>query len=620
MALTPVLVAASWAAIIGQQPLRAAPGDSPAVAMGLVPGGYVVQDAVGGVFTFGAAPFHGSLPERGVGAAAVDLATTDSGTGYLVLDGPGGVHAFGTARFFDSLPGRGVGAVAEAIVTVPEGHLVLDRAGGVHAFGAAAFLGSLPGRGVAAEAVDMAVVNDGAGYLVLDRVGGVHAFGTAAFLGSLPGRGVATEAVGIAVVPGGYLVVDRVGGVHAFGAAQFIDSLPGRGVNAQAADIQAIDSGAGYYVLDRVGGVHAFGTATYMGSLPELRAALGPSGPLRVPTLTVAAVVTGLSIPWDVGFAPDGTMVFTEKAGRLSALVGGQKRVLAVPGDVFTGSESGMMGLAVDPNFASNRILHVCQGFTGGGTLDVRVYRWEVAADWSSASRVGGPTVSGIPQSSGRHSGCRPRFGPDGFLWIGTGDAAQGTNPQNLNSLGGKVLRVVPETGAPAPGNPFGTQIYNFGHRNIQGLAARPGSSQMFNAEHGTDRDDEINLMVPGGNYGWDPVPGYDESTPMTDFAKFPNAVGATWSSGAPTTAMSGIAFLSGPQWSAWNGALAGANLKGSHVRVITLNLDGTRVTGEASVLNDRGRLRSATQGPDGNLYVTTSNGSNDSILRVTPS
>lgn len=600
----------------------ALPGDATAVAIGIVPGGYVVGDAVGGVFTFGTAPFHGSLPERGVAAPTADLAVVDDGVGYLVLDEPGGVHAFGSAIFRDSLPGRGVEAVAEAISPVPGGYLVLDRVGGVHAFGAAAFLGSFPGRGVIAHAVDLAVVDGGAGYLVLDRVGGVHAFGTAAFLGSLPGRGVAAEAAAIASVPGGYLVLDRVGGVHAFGGAAFLGSLPGRGVVTEGTDIQSLDNGAGYFVLDRVGGVHAFGTATYMGSLPDLRAAFEPT---RDPAISVATVVSGLTIPWDVGFAPDGTMIYTEKSGRLSAFVGGQRRLLAQPGDVYTSSESGMMGLAVDPSFATNRIVHVCQGFNSGGTKDVRVYRWQVAADWTSASRVGGPTVAGIHITTGRHAGCRLRFGPDGFLWIGTGDAATGTNPQDLTSLAGKVLRVDGNTGTAAPGNPFTApndpRIYNYGHRNIQGLAARPGTSQMYNAEHGTDRDDEVNLLYSGANYGWDPVPGYNETTRMTDFSKFPNAIGAVWSSGFPTTALSGITFLSGSQWMAWNGTLVGANLKGSHLRMWTLDFAGTQVVSQTTFLSDRGRLRSVTQGPDGSLYVTTSNGGGaDVILRLTPS
>ena len=163
-----------------------------------------------------------------------------------------------------------------------------------------------------------------------------------------------------------------------------------------------------------------------------------------------------------------------------------------------------------------------------GAALDVRVLRWRLTSDTTAVSD-GAPVVTGIPLSSGRHSGCRLRFGTDGYLYVGTGDAAIGTNPQNLASLGGKVLRVGWDGSIPAD-NPFVARggnaryVFNYGHRNVQGLALRPGTNELWTAEHGTDRDDEVNVVVRGANYGWDPVPGYDESTPMTDLTKFPSA------------------------------------------------------------------------------------------------
>jgi glucose/arabinose dehydrogenase len=206
-------------------------------------------------------------------------------------------------------------------------------------------------------------------------------------------------------------------------------------------------------------------------------------------------------------------------------------------------------------------------------------------------------------------------------LWIGTGDAANGTNPQNEGSLGGKVLRIEKILGTAAPGNPGGHRWYTKGHRNVQGIAFRPGSGAPYSAEHGTDRDDEVNRLVAGGNYGWDPVPGYNEATPMTDFGKFPGAIGAVWSSGFPTIAPSGITFLSGVQWRDWNGAIAMCVLKDQHVRVLRLNSAGTAVTSQVVALSGYGRMRSCVQGPDGNLYATTSSGgAADRILRIVPS
>jgi glucose/arabinose dehydrogenase len=339
------------------------------------------------------------------------------------------------------------------------------------------------------------------------------------------------------------------------------------------------------------------------------------------PPLQVATAVSGLSNPWDIAFAPDGTMLFTERVGRIDARVGNQVRTLATPADAVAVGEGGMLGIAVDPAYGTNRRIYTCFLSNASGALDVRVVRWQVnAATTGLTARA--DILTGIPANpSGRHSGCRIRFGPDGRLWVGTGDAANGANPQSPTSLGGKVLRIT-TSGAAAPGNagaPFRPEVYTYGHRNVQGLAfAADGTA--YSIEHGPDRDDEVNRLVRGGNYGWDPVPGYNEAVPMTDLAKFPAAIPAIWSSGSPTIAPSGGAVLSGTRWQGWDKALAMAVLKGQQLRVIGFTPEGTAVEVEWTVLTDRGRLRSAVQGPDGNLYIATDAGAGTgSILVVTP-
>jgi glucose/arabinose dehydrogenase len=232
--------------------------------------------------------------------------------------------------------------------------------------------------------------------------------------------------------------------------------------------------------------------------------------------------------------------------------------------------------------------------------------------------------ITGLPVNTtgelGRHSGCRPRFDSSGRLWIGTGDAATGTVPQDPRSLGGKVLRVE-RNGAGVAGNiggAFDPRIFSYGHRNVQGIAFRPSDHLPVSTEHGPSRDDELNLLLPG-NFGWNPVPGYNEGVPMTDLAEFPNAVEAVWKSGTPTIAPSGATFLSGARWGNWDKVLAVAHLKGRKMKVFKINGFG-QVEASGDALTDRGRLRSVVQGPDGNLYVTTDNGGNtDVILRVTP-
>ena len=276
------------------------------------------------------------------------------------------------------------------------------------------------------------------------------------------------------------------------------------------------------------------------------------------------------------------------------------------------------MGIVVDPDFASNRRFYTCQTHVGP---EMQVIAWTIDAAYTIATRVADPLVGDMPTASSRHGGCRLRFGPEGYLWIATGDAATGTVPQDLTSLGGKVLRVDPSTGAGAPTNPFApSRVYTYGHRNMQGLALRPGTSQMWSVEHGPAFDDEINLLVAGRNYGWDPVPGYNQGVPMTDLVKFPDAVEAKWSSGSTTLATSGGIFLEGAQWGVWEGRLAVATLKDSKLRLFEFTPEGDFVSQVVvSELDGAyGRLRTPMMGPDGALYVTTSNGSGqDRILRI---
>ena len=350
------------------------------------------------------------------------------------------------------------------------------------------------------------------------------------------------------------------------------------------------------------------------------------------PELTVTEIVTGLSHPWGIDFTPDGTMLFTQRAGVLNARLtdGTVKRVAADLSDLLVDGFAGLQALAVDPDFSTNRRFYTLQGHAG---REMQVIAWTIDADYDEATRVVDPLVEGIPVGPGPwHSGGRLLFGPEGYLWIVTGDGRVVTGAQDLTSLGGKVLRVDPRTGAGAPGNPFGASspVYAYGFRNPQGLALRPGTDQMWLVEHGPKHDDEINLLAPGGNYGWDPIPDdgtlvfYDYSdeagVPMTDLAKFPSARQARWSSGFPTLATSGAVFLDGPQWGEWEGRLAVATLKTKSLRVFEFTEQGDFVSQIVvpELDGSQGRLRTPVLGPDGALYIATSNKPGvDRILRV---
>ena len=230
------------------------------------------------------------------------------------------------------------------------------------------------------------------------------------------------------------------------------------------------------------------------------------------------------------------------------------------------------------------------------------------------------------------HSGGRLLFGPQGYLWIAVGEGYSGTAPQDLSSLGGKVLRIDSQTGAAAPGNPFESSlVYVYGFRNPQGLALRPSTNQVWLVDHGPTYDDEINLLVAGDNYGWDPVPdegaqgSYDETTtPMTDVVKFPDAVEAKWTSRDLSIAPSGGTFLEGDDWEDWEGRLAVATLKTQSLRIFEFTSSGDYVSHVVvpELLATYGRLRSPVLGPDGALYITTSNEERekDRIFRVSAS
>ena len=351
----------------------------------------------------------------------------------------------------------------------------------------------------------------------------------------------------------------------------------------------------------------------------------------RAPQLKVRVIKRGLDIPWDLTFLPSGSMLYTQRTRRTIRYQSPSGRDHAVHikrGGMWASDETGLMSILAARNFAETRHFFTCHGSNSSRPSghDVRVVMWRLGKDARRAVRVR-QIVTGLPAGSGRHGGCRLRFGREGALYIGTGDAAMPKNAQSLRSGGGKVLRVHPSTGRAWDTNPFvhagkaiKRRIYTYGHRNVQGLAQRPGR-EMWSVEHGSYRDDEVNRLRKGGNYGWDPGPGYDETVPMTDFSLPGKQIGARWKSGTPTLATSGAVWLRGNKWGAWQGALAVAALKDTSLRIMKFTPRGKfQRMWTPAALNGSYRLRSPVLGPDKNLYVTTANGGGtDRILKVVP-
>ncbi len=254
-----------------------------------------------------------------------------------------------------------------------------------------------------------------------------------------------------------------------------------------------------------------------------------------------------------------------------------------LPGVVHRG-ESGLLGLAVSPSFATDRFVYAY--YTSA--TDNRIVRFRLAGDRAEPPT---PILTGLADAA-VHNGGRIRFGPDGLLYAGVGDAGVRSRAQDRTSLNGKILRMRPDGGVP-PGNPFpGSLVYSLGHRNVQGLAWN-SAGRLWASEFGQDRLDEINLIVPGGNYGW---PGI-EGTGDTDGGRLRNPL-VTWSTAEASP--NGIAIR--------GDVLYVAALRGQ--RLWELDLAGAAVRGRPRALftGELGRLRAAVAAPDGSVWLLTNN------------
>ena len=358
-----------------------------------------------------------------------------------------------------------------------------------------------------------------------------------------------------------------------------------------------------------------------------LTAAVAPQAASAAPPpMNTAVIASNLAIPWDVAFAPDGTMLVTERAGRVrvysSGAVGATLVRTVTIASVRAEGEAGLMGIAVDVDFATNRFVYVCasRDYASSGGWRNQVLRYRLADDgsWQSGTLL----LSGMLANT-IHNGCALEMDRFGKLWIGMGDAANAPLAQNRNSLNGKILRVNRDGSVPSD-NPViaGTRnaVYSMGHRNPQGIAIRPGTDQVYAVEHGPNVDDEINLINPGGNYGWPCYTGPGNPYQTAGCGPSTSYRGSLWASGGSTIATSGGAFASGTQWADFNGNLFVSTLKESDIRRFSINAAGTTLGGGTTYFNNSwGRIRAMVSGPGGQLYITTSNGNNDRVIRISP-
>lgn len=298
----------------------------------------------------------------------------------------------------------------------------------------------------------------------------------------------------------------------------------------------------------------------------------------------VGTIATGLDVPWGLAFLPDGSALVSERdTARILRITpdGAVTAVGTVPGVTPT-SEGGLLGLAVSPSYDSNHLIYAYLTTATDNRVVAMTY---------DEGRIGPPRplLTGIPRGE-LHDGGRLAFGPDGMLYVSTGETHEEQLAQDIGSLGGKILRITP-VGDPAPGNPEpDSPVWSYGHRNIEGLAFGP-AGRLWASEFGESTWDELNLIRKGGNYGWPEVEGRAGRPGLID----PKA---QWSPEEASPA--GLAYAEGALWMA---ALRGE-------RLWRIQVQGSRVVGEprAFFTGDYGRLRTVAVAPDGSLWLTTSN------------
>jgi glucose/arabinose dehydrogenase len=326
-------------------------------------------------------------------------------------------------------------------------------------------------------------------------------------------------------------------------------------------------------------------------------------GPVKV----LKTIATGLAAPWGIGFLPNGDAVVTERDTRRVLLLEAPsydvKQVGLISAAVSNGDEggeAGLLGVAVSPDFASDRMLY----FYLSTATDNRIVKATL-----EKGRLGAPQVilDGIPNGA-IHDGGRLAFGPDGYLYASTGETGNGELAQDKSTLAGKILRITTD-GDPAPGNPFpGSEIWSYGHRNVQGLAF-DDQDRLWSSEFGYHTYDELNLIEPGDNYGWPMVEGRGDQKGLVN----PQVVWET-----DVASPSGLAWLDGELWL--------ASLRGE--RLWRIDVHGAHASNPTDFfVGQYGRMRTVAVTPEGKLWVTTSNrdgrgdprAGDDRILLVNP-
>jgi len=383
--------------------------------------------------------------------------------------------------------------------------------------------------------------------------------------------------------------------------------------------IKVIDASEPAGIIRRIPG------GPIVGGAPRMPAQYRVTHPDEV---RVSTFVSGLEVPWSLAFAPDGRLFVSERPGRIRVVSGNALDPTpwaTLP--VRAQGEGGLTGLALDPDFSREPWVYVCYAFDDGGALSNRISRIREIDGRGANEQV---LLDHFPGAA-VHDGCRLKFAPDGTLFATTGDSFQRSLAQNVSSLAGKILRLNRDGTVPDD-NPFGraSPVYSYGHRNSQGLAFDPETGALFATEHGPTGEvgfgayDEVNIIVPGGNYGWPLAVGAPGLSEFQDpLLAFPDEA----------VPPAGATFYRSARISQWTGNFLFTSLRSEHLQRVTLDASRRHVVAIERLFERDidsgiyGRLRDIIEGPDGFLYLATSNRDgrgtpapdDDRILRIEP-
>ena len=321
-------------------------------------------------------------------------------------------------------------------------------------------------------------------------------------------------------------------------------------------------------------------------------------------TVTPHTLTHSLQVPWELVWGPDNFIWMTERYGRISRVdpANGQVHPLITIPDVLANGESGLLGMTLHPNFAQNPYVYVAYTYSKNGSATEKLVRYTYNGTTLAAPQVLLDNIT----AAAIHDGARLLILPDQTILFTTGDAANTSLSQNLNSLNGKILRLNLDGSVPANNPIAGSYVYSFGHRNAQGLTY--GNGKIYSSEHGSSNDDELNLIEPNRNYGWPNVEGFCNTSAEQTFCAT-NNVREPLAAWTPTLAVAGIAYYNHPAIPGWQNSILMTTLKDKKLVQLQLDAAGTAVTSQTIFLNNGyGRLRAICVSPSGKVYIGTSN------------